>query len=82
MVICYLLVNFQTEKTKQNKTKTKTKTKKKKKKKTCYNMGAVRNPKNSTTQAKFQTINLQPLNAIMCTVLISRDCQTILNMPT
>ena len=77
MVICCLLVNFQTEKTKQ-----KTKQKQKQKKKTCYNMGAVRNPKNSTQQAKIQTINLQPLNAIMCTVLISRDCQTILNMPT
>ena len=74
MVICCLLVNFQTEKTKQKQ--------KQKKKKTCYNMGAVRNPKNSTQQAKIQTINLQPLNAIMCTVLISRDCQTILNMPT
>ena len=78
MVICCLLVNFQTEKTKQ-KTKQKQTNKQKK---TCYNMGAVRNPKNSTQQAKIQTINLQPLNAIMCTVLISRDCQTILNMPT
>ena len=76
MVICCLLVNFQTEKTKQ---KTK---QKQKQKRTCYNMGAVRSPKNSTQQAKIQTINLQPLNAIMCTVLISRDCQTILNMPT
>ena len=78
MVICCLLVNFQTEKTKQ-KTKQKQKNKKTK---TCYNIGAVRNPKNSTQQAQIQTINLQPLNAIMCTVLISRDCQTILNMPT
>ena len=78
MVICCLLVNFQTEKTKQKTNKQQ----QQQQKRTCYNMGAVRNPKNSTQQAKIQTINLQPLNAIMCTMLISRDCQTILNMPT